>query len=88
MEVHKEAYPDFTCYDKKSQYYDPKSSKENPRWFMVDVAYKKTFKSIISLSDLRAVPDLESMMVLQKGSRLSIQPVRKEHYDIIVGMSL
>ena len=87
-EVCSESYPDYFAWDESSKYFDPKSPESKPRWFMVDVAYKKTFKSIISLSDLRAVPDLESMMVLQKGSRLSIQPVRKEHYDIIVGMSL
>lgn len=81
--VHRESYPDFTSWDKKSAYFDPKSTKESPRWFMVDIKYKKKFKQTISLQQLKTIPDLKDMVLLKKGSRLSIQPVTKEEYDYI-----
>ena len=82
--VCKEAYPDFFALDNTSRYFDPKASKEKPIWMMVDVKYKETFEQMISLDDIRQNGDLDGMMVTQKGSRLSIQPVEKNHYDIIV----
>ncbi len=82
--VSMESHPDPTCWDKSSAYYDPKSTKESPRWFMVEVCFKKKFKSVIELSKLKELPELKDMILVQKGSRLSIQPVKKEHYDFIV----
>ena len=84
MEVCKEAYPDFTSFDKKSKYYDPKSSEENPRWFMVDVKYKKKFKEIISLDALKEMKALKDMALVRKGNRLSIIPVSKKEWDAIL----
>ncbi len=67
-------YPDATQFDKKSPYYDAKASEETPRWISVDVkGVRKT--RLLSLAELRTIPDLEDMVVLQKGSRLSITPV-------------
>lgn len=87
VEVVKEAYPDHTSWDPEAKYYDPKSSPDNPRWVMIDVKFRQEFKEIISLEQLRTVPKLEGMALLQKGSRLSIQPVTKVHWNTIVKMS-
>ena len=87
VEVVKEAYPDHTSWDPEAKYYDPKSSPDNPRWVMIDVKFRQEFKEIISLEQLRTVPKLEGMALLQKGSRLSIQPVTKAHWNTIVKMS-
>ena len=87
VEVVKEAYPDHTAHNPKEKYYDPKSSEENPRWFMVDVKFKQKFKEIISLESLRQVNALSDMVLLRKGSRLSIQPVNKKEWNAILKMS-
>lgn len=81
--VQKESYPDHTCWDKKSKYYDPKSTKENPRWFMVDVKYVSKFEDVFSLDELKETKGLEEMRVIQKGCRLSITPVTKKEFNII-----
>jgi len=85
-DVVSEAYPDYTAFDPTSEHPDPKSTPENPRWFMVDVCFKKKFPKIISLSMLRAYPELEQMIVLRKGNRLSITPVSKQEWDFINGL--
>ena len=87
VEIVKEAYPDHTAHNPKEKYYDPKSSEENPRWFMVDVKFKQKFKEIISLESLRQVNALSDMVLLRKGSRLSIQPVSKKEWNAILKMS-
>lgn len=85
--VVRSAYPDHTALDPSSAYYDPKSSKENPIWYMVDVKLVETFSRIIELSELKKINGLEKMMLTQRGSRLSIQPVRKSEWDIIMIMA-
>lgn len=81
-EVCSTAYPDHTQFDPASHYFDPKSTRENPRWIMVDVkALRKT--RLISLSELRSHPELEDMQVLKKGSRLSITPVTAHEWQFI-----
>lgn len=85
--VAKKAYPDHTAHDPKSKYYDPKSSPENPRWFMVDVKYKKKFKETIALSTLKEHPKLQDLPLVKKGNRLSIMPVSKQHWDIIIKLA-
>ena len=82
--ISKAATPDPTQFDKKSKYYDEKSTKENPRWHCVECKYVKTFKELIPLNDLKNFKPLKDMMVIQKGSRLSIQPVSKKEFDYIV----
>lgn len=77
------AYPDYFAWDESSDYFDPRSTQEKPIWHMVDVAFVKKFDQLISLPTLRNTPELAEMMVLQKGSRLSIQPVEQFHYDFI-----
>lgn len=84
MEVTRESYPDFTAWDSNCKYFDPKSSEEKPRWFMVDVTYQRTFKRIITLNELKADPLLVDMPLVQRGSRLSINPVSAEQWQIIL----
>ncbi|MFK7892951.1 MAG: EVE domain-containing protein [Granulosicoccus sp.] len=83
VEVVKEAYPDHTAWDPESSYYDPKSTSDNPRWMMVDVKFLQKFHRVISLKELREVKGLEDMVLLQKGSRLSIQPVTERQWQVI-----
>jgi predicted RNA-binding protein with PUA-like domain len=79
-----EAYPDRFATKKGHEYYDPKSTAENPIWYMVDIRFAGKFPAIVPLETLKATPGLEKMVVTQKGSRLSIQPVTKAEYDIVV----
>ena len=85
--VVKESYPDFTAFDANSKYYDPKSSQENPRWFMVDIKLQKKFKRLLPLDELREIKALEKMELLRKGSRLSVQPVSKKEFDTILKLA-
>ena len=69
-------YPDPTQFDKKSDYFDPKATREQPRWDLVDVKFEKKFRNVLSLTTLKENEDrLEGLVVLQRGSRLSVQPV-------------
>src|SRR5438309_1797797 len=77
-------YPDPTQFEKKSKYYDPKSSRETPRWMLVDVQVTKKIP-LLSLAQLRERPDLAEMVVLKKGNRLSIMPVEPRHWKAIAG---
>lgn len=79
-------YPDATAFDKKDDHYDIKSKKENPTWILVDMAFVSKFKNPVTLNQIKFEPKLKGIMVAQKGSRLSIQPVSKEHFDLIVNM--
>lgn len=79
----KAGYPDFSAWDKKDIHYDPKSTKEKPVWFMVDVEFVEKFKNFVSLESLKANPKLKNMVVVQKGSRLSVQPVLAEHFELV-----
>ena len=69
------AYPDVTQWDKKSKYFDPKATKENPRWMLVEVKLVKKTK-LLSLAEMREQKSIADMVVLQKGNRLSITPVK------------
>ncbi|MGA0920080.1 MAG: EVE domain-containing protein [Gemmatimonadaceae bacterium] len=82
-EVVREGYPDPTAFDTKDPHFDPKSKPDAPTWFMVDVKAVKAFPRLISLAELRAVRALQGMVLLQKGSRLSVQPVTKQEWATI-----
>jgi predicted RNA-binding protein with PUA-like domain len=82
-EVVKPGYPDETAFDSKDSHFDPKSNRESPSWYVVDVKAVKKLPEIITLERLRSVAGLEKMVLLQKGSRLSVQPVRPEEWRII-----
>jgi predicted RNA-binding protein with PUA-like domain len=82
-EVASTPYPDPTQFDSKSKYHDPKSKREEPRWMLVDVrATKKT--RLLALPELRAVPALAEMRILQRGNRLSITPVTAGEWRTIL----
>ena len=85
--VVKPGYPDHTAWDPDSDHYDPKSSPENPIWYMVDIAFESRFVNPIPLKELRLVAGLEKMMLLKRGMRLSVQPVTAEEFDIIVSLA-
>ena len=80
------SYADPTQFDPKNDHYDPKSDPENPRWFLVDVQYEKDLNPV-SLPQLRANPKLKNMKLLQKGARLSVQPVEKDEWNEILAMA-
>ena len=82
--VVKEVYPDYTAWDPESNYFDPKSTPENPRWLMVDIKFEHEFEKPIMLAELREIKGLENMLLLRKGMRLSIQPVQEDEFNIIL----
>ncbi len=82
--VVREGYPDHTSWDPKSEHPDLKSTEEKPIWYMVDLKFKKKLKEIVTLQDMRGMPKLEGMRLLQRGNRLSLFPISKKHFDTIV----
>jgi predicted RNA-binding protein with PUA-like domain len=86
-EVVREGYPDHTAFDKKDPHHDPKSKADAPTWYMVDVKAVKPFPRLIALGELREVAALKGMVLLQKGSRLSVQPVTKKEWETICAMA-
>jgi len=83
-EVVREAYVDHTAFNPADLHYDPKSNPANPTWMMVDIGYVGTFKAPITLTTLKQTPGLEKLVVVQRGSRLSVHPVSREEWDIIM----
>ena len=77
-------YPDHFSWKKGHKYFDEASRQVSPIWYMVDVAFVERFPETISLETLKTTKGLERMVVTQKGSRLSVQPVTKSEYDIVV----
>ncbi|HEY0847067.1 MAG TPA: EVE domain-containing protein [Noviherbaspirillum sp.] len=82
-EVASTAYPDETQFDPDSKYYDPKATRENPRWMLVDVrATEKT--RLMPLAELRQYPELADMQILRRGNRLSITPITPSEWRCII----
>ena len=81
--ISRTAIPDPTQFDKKSEYYDPKATKEKPIWFCVEVKFTTKFNSFLPLESLKQDPLLSDMMVIKKGARLSIQPVSPTEFEHI-----
>ncbi|MEY3957694.1 MAG: hypothetical protein RJA37_297 [Verrucomicrobiota bacterium] len=73
--VSKPAYPDPTQFDPRSDYHDPKSRREDPRWSCVEVRHLRDFPRVVTLADLRSHPALRGMLILRPGNRLSVTPV-------------
>jgi len=84
MEVVRESYPDHTAFDPQSKYFDPKSSPEAPRWFMVDIKYVRHTSRVISLAEMKEHEALENMPLVRKGNRLSIMPVTQQEWEYIL----
>lgn len=79
-------HADESQFDPKGKYYDQKSTREKYLWECVDVEFVEKFADIVTLTDIRKVPDLAHMRILQKGNRLSITPVTESEYSVIVSM--
>jgi predicted RNA-binding protein with PUA-like domain len=88
MQVVRAAYPDPTQFDKKNDHYDPASKREEPRWLVVDMQLKRRFKRVITLDELRKheTRELDGMLLLKRGNRLSITPVSDAHWQFILSL--
>ncbi|KAJ3014334.1 Thymocyte nuclear protein 1 [Thoreauomyces humboldtii] len=86
-EVHKEAYPDYSAWDPKHPYFDPKTDKDNPKWEMVDVKFVRKLRRFISLKELQSHKDgaLKNMFLIKRG-RLSVQPVGQPEWEFILSL--
>ncbi|MDH4261656.1 MAG: EVE domain-containing protein [Spirochaetia bacterium] len=84
--VVKEAYPDHHQFDPSSKYFDISASMDNPRWFMVDVQWVQDFIPPVERELLMSIPQLQNMHLLQRGSRLSIQPVAENEWNTILSL--
>jgi predicted RNA-binding protein with PUA-like domain len=84
--VVRSGYPDHTAWDPVSDHLDPKSTPKNPIWYMVDIEPEGQFARFVTLREIRDDDRLGAMMLLRKGSRLSIQPVTREQFEIICKM--
>lgn len=85
-EIVSDAYPDPTQFDPKSDYYDAGSKREEPRWLLVEVGYKRKLKRTITLAELKEKPALEDFALVKKGNRLSVMPVSKKEWDLILAL--
>lgn len=83
-EVVRAGYPDFTAWDETDDHFDPKSNPEKPTWIMVDIKFVEKFAKELSLTELREMPALADMVLLRKGSRLSVQPVTAAEFQTIL----
>lgn len=81
------AVPDPTQFDKKSEYYDAGSTKEDPRWLVVSVGFVERFAGVLPLEALKREKALAGMALLQRGQRLSVQPVSKEHFAKVLALA-
>jgi len=80
-------YPDHTAWDPNSEHPDAKSTPDNPIWYMVDIQSQEKFEEPLTLEMLREVPELQDMMLLRRGSRLSVQPVTQEEWDAVLRLA-
>ncbi|NCN52212.1 EVE domain-containing protein [Candidatus Parcubacteria bacterium] len=86
-EVVSDAYPDPTQFDPKDHHFDKTAKRDNPRWYVVDVKFKEKFKHPITLAEIKNDPAFTGMPLIQKGQRLSVQPVSKKHFDHILNIA-
>lgn len=85
--VVREAYPDPGAFDPEHDYFDPKSDAGHPTWYAVDIAFVERFARVVPLAELKGTPGLEQMMVTQRGSRLSVQPVSRDEFETVVRLA-
>jgi predicted RNA-binding protein with PUA-like domain len=86
MEIVREGYPDDSALNPDSPYYDPKSTSDRPRWYMVDVRLQRKLRRCITLQELKRHPELDSLPLLKRGNRLSIIPVTPEQWRFILSL--
>lgn len=84
------AYPDFSAWEENSPFYDPESTPDNPKWLMVDIQADLEFARPVTLREIKESdhPALRGIMLVQPGNRLSIQPVSREAWEVIVGLGM
>jgi predicted RNA-binding protein with PUA-like domain len=87
-EVVREGYPDPTAFDPRDSHFDPKSKPDAPTWIMVDIRAVRKLARQVTLADLKAVQGLEGMVLLQRGSRLSVQPVSAQEWEIVYSLGM
>ncbi len=85
-EIVKPSVVDPTAFDKKSKYFDEKSTPEKPRWYCSELKYKKKFKSGLSLETMKETPSLKDLLILRRGNRLSITPVELKDAKKLISM--
>ncbi len=75
-----EAHPDESQYKRGGDYFEPRATREKPVWYCVDVGFHERFVHLVTLAEIKADPTLEGMLVRERGSRLSVQPVSEKHF--------
>jgi len=86
VEIVREGYPDFTAFDPQGEHFDPRGTPEKPLWYMVDVRYVKPLPRLVTLREMKGMPELADMVLLKRG-RLSVQPVREEEWLAILRLA-
>lgn len=86
MKIASDPYPDPTQFDKRSKYYDPKSTREAPRWYLVDVEFERRMRRPVTLRELKEIPALEGLALTKRGNRLSVMPVSAAHWKKIMSL--
>jgi predicted RNA-binding protein with PUA-like domain len=84
--VASKAYADPTQFDPESPYFDPKSAADDPRWMLVDLAFVRKLKRVITLTEIKELPGLEDMILTRRGNRLSIMPVEPAHWKLLLSL--
>ena len=87
MKITKEAYPDPTQFDPKSDHPDPTSDPENPRWLCVDVTFVEKFPRVVTLNELKEDPQLQGMPLTKKGNRLSVTPMNAKQFNRVLTLA-
>lgn len=85
--VVREGYPDTYAFKPGQKYHDPKSKKDDPTWFMVDIQLDEIFPEVVSLDLLKSTKSLASMKVVQRGMRLSVQPVTASEWKTVLKLA-
>ena len=86
MKIVREGYPDDTAFDPQDKHYDPKSERDHPRWYRVDVGFMRRLKRTITLNELKQCAELGDFPLVRRGNRLSVMPVTKPQWDFILGL--
>ena len=86
VEIVREAYPDPTAFDPAHKHYDPKSRPNQPTWVMVDVRFVRKLRRTIALTELKGYPELDGLLLIRRGNRLSVMPVSKPHWEFILAL--
>ncbi len=86
MKITRTGYPDPTQFDPTSEYFDPKSPVDNPRWLAVDVEFVEKFSRTVPLAELKELPGCEEMLVTRRGQRLSVMPVTEQEWNAVLGI--